>query len=247
MKHGDIGVEDKTSKEDTGSELRSNDEYNLEPLYVMELHDKADDERILRKEYTEPFNDTMYQYSTAEYVKEQDKTKHIFEYVLMKDTRWISKEVYEYEQARQDALRTLPVSRRGIRITSPLLREAFNRVVRHYYDTNLYGEYFIPVPYRSVFHYREQLLDYANAKSDSVKDGTKIQIEALFAFVDRQYGTEVEDEKRRHQQDPPLATFKNYWMLFNHGTLVYYMKDDMLSIWVVNQVLGGPTIGFETE
>lgn len=94
----------------------------------------------------------------------------------------------------------------------------------------------------AILHYKTRLLKAADTSADSSVDGkeTRKHIGALLNFVDSQVGNEMRQEIELHKQSPPVATFGNFWMLFDPSCKVFCRKDEMDSVWVVDSIQGWP-------
>ena len=213
--------------------------YNLSPRYVLELVDTRDQEILLRKDSVLPFEDAKSKYSTRDKSSEHN---HIFEIVHTKETGTLLR--------KERDIRDLPIASKGIRITSPLLRRVLHEVIRHSPDFDFDGWY-IEEPYMAIYHYRTQILgalaDKTGDSPEAEDKETAKHVRALLDFLFGHMDAKVQQEMERHKRNPPVATFRNYWMAFKAGSKVFWRSDEMDSVWVIKDITGGPASGFDKE
>ena len=134
---------------------------------------------------------------------------------------------------------------RGIRIISPLLKHALSMVINRYpgFSIKMGKPCCIQWPYKAILHHRKELEDLKlMTVEESLKDEAEERnkhIDCLLQFIEKDLGETFAEENARHLQNPPLATFEYYWILFKPGTVVYRKTDDIWSAWVVKSLDGG--------
>lgn len=128
-------------------------------------------------------------------------------------------------------------------IDSVRIIDAFKAIVTYYPGLELQGiKMTIPEPYCVFYHYFDEIKAFQRncfASADHhVGDGetepsplgpssryhdveTRHHLEILCQVIEEQNLQEVELERERHRQNPPVATYRMLWLLFRPGTKVY--------------------------
>ena len=88
----------------------------------------------------------------------------------------------------------------------------------------------ITEPYAVLVHHMDALEKYKNNHpACHSSEYTKLcndHIDVLLDFLDQTWGDTLRLERQRYQKSPPMATFKNLWMLFKPGQDVYTKARD---------------------
>ena len=119
-----------------------------------------------------------------------------------------------------------------IRIYSAAIITALRAVVDYYPSIVLASDPItIDAPYAVLVHYEKELTEYKEAFKSSLlpssgeecenKD-TVEHLELLQNFVREQVGESVDQERKLHQRDRPVATFNMLWLLLRPGTDIFY-------------------------
>lgn len=117
-----------------------------------------------------------------------------------------------------------------IEIKSRAVIHALRTVVGYYPDARFTGNTVsIDEPFPLLYHYRDELLDYASDLENrgrqnggcSEDPNVATDIKSLLGIFEDLYGEAVSDELLRHAQDKPTCTHDMLWMLFKPGTDIY--------------------------
>lgn len=208
--------------------------YDLTPIYVNELVDPRDNELLRRETSSKPlFSNTQ---------RLHGKDSHVLEILTIRSerlTKWSNKE--ELDEAFYSGKLTL----NGIRIVSPLLKNAVIAVIKYYpgFKVKDGSHLCVEWPYKVILHHRNELNDL---KSKPVEEAFRDEaeernrhIDCLLQAVDKAHGGAFQKEITRHQQSTPVATFQHCWVLFKPGVIVYRKTHDIWSAWVVKSMGGG--------
>lgn len=122
-------------------------------------------------------------------------------------------------------------------IRSPHLVKALQAVVKYYPKQEIAGDTItVAEPYHFLLHNEKQLAEYFNSNIHNVDDrdaGVRLGEEGavnnsgqehfkiLQAFLNARWEKKIQQEKSRHAQTPPIATYEMLWMLFKPGTRVF--------------------------
>ena len=126
-------------------------------------------------------------------------------------------------------------------IHSKHLKAALSAVVGYYPGTEFIGDRVtVPAPYRVLIHHRDALNQYKTSQpschDQKYKETTMKHIDVLLGFIDQTFQEKLRDEERRHQNNPPAATFDWFWLLLKPGEVVYAKKDDEWRPFVISNV-----------
>lgn len=139
---------------------------------------------------------------------------------------------------------TAELFRREVIIDSVLIVEAFKTMITYYPGLELRGiTMTIPEPYCVFYDYYQEIKALQRTLDASTKHpvdnsqpqttqpepemNTKEQsghLKVLCDFIESQNLEDVELERKRHRQSPPVATYRMMWLLFKPGTRVYHFS-----------------------
>ena len=204
--------------------------YVIEPIYVLELLDHSGD-MARRRESAKPYNrDRVY----------KSGNPHVLEVV-----RTITSNLTPYspESAMDMAFETATFSSSTLHILSPLLLRAIHDVITYYPDRNPYSPIKLPYPFRLLVHHIKELEVYKSTNDPALSpedvEERNRHIDCALKLVDVDHGEAIIAGKAGQEQDPPVTTFKNYWMLLKPGAFVYKTQYGVTSTYVVHNVTGG--------
>ena len=205
--------------------------YVTEPTYVLELLDYNGDV-VKREESATPYKrDKVYK---------SGKNPHVLEVVRSISS---SLRTYSPERERILAFETAPISSATLHILSPLLLRAMHDVITYYPDRNPYSPIKLPYPFSLLVHHTRELEVYkttnVSALSPEDVEERNRHIDCALKLIDVEHGEAIIAGKAGQEQDPPVTTFKNYWMLLKPGALVYKTQHGVISTYVVHGVTGG--------
>lgn len=112
-------------------------------------------------------------------------------------------------------------------IHSPYLINALKAVVEYYpgHGGFLGDTVTLNAPYRLVYHHRSALCYYRDHQPATHDEAyarlTRRHIDVLVGFLDQTLGARFEAEHQRHRSSPPKALYRNLWMLYKPGEVVY--------------------------
>lgn len=149
--------------------------------------------------------------------------------------------------------------RREVVIDSVRVVNAFKAIITYYPGLELRGiTMTIPEPYCVFYHYHQEItalqttLDASTDRpvGEEQPDTTQIghetnrkermeHLKALCDFIEGQNLEDVELERKRHQQNPPVATYRMMWLLFKPGTRIYHFGS--------GRAIAGVVISVETD
>ena len=201
-----------------------------EPTYVLELLDYSGD-MVIREESAKPFKrDNVY----------KSGNPHVLEVVRTISSRL---RTYSPEADRRLAFETAPISSSTLHILSPLLLRSMHHVFTYYPDRNPYSPIKLPYPFSLLVHHTKELEVYKSTSDpklspEDVEERNR-HIDCALKLVDAEHGEAIIARKAGQEQDPPVTTFKNYWMLLKPGALVYRTHHGVISTYVVHGVTGG--------
>lgn len=204
--------------------------YVIEPNYVLELRDYTGD-IVKREESTKPYRrDKPYKTSNL----------HVLEIVwtIKSDLR-----PYASAMTREMIFATLPFSNPILHILSPLLLRAMHDILTYYPDQNVYSPMKLPYPFSLLVHHTKELEAYKSTNNkallpEDVEERNK-HIDCALDLVNVWHEEAIIVAKAGQEQDPPVITFKNIWMLLKPGGLVYKTQHGVISTYVVHDVTGG--------
>ncbi|KAK8009118.1 hypothetical protein PG991_011669 [Apiospora marii] len=124
-------------------------------------------------------------------------------------------------------LKIANVEQTSMVINSPYLINALKAVVEYYPgNTGFLGDTVtINAPYRLVYHHLPALCYYRDHQP-ATHDGeyarlTRRHINVLVDYMDQKLGPRFDAEHERHLSSPPKALYRNLWMLYKPGAVVY--------------------------
>ncbi|KAK7914204.1 ATPase [Apiospora marii] len=124
-------------------------------------------------------------------------------------------------------LKIANVEQTSMVINSPYLINALKAVVEYYPgNTGFLGDTVtINAPYRLVYHHLPALCYYRDHQP-ATHDGeyarlTRRHINVLVDHMDQKLGPRFDAEHERHLSSPPNALYRNLWMLYKPGEVVY--------------------------
>ena len=154
------------------------------------------------------------------------------------------------EQLKEPPNTAFGVRRAALKINSPAIINALQKVVEYYPGLDFPGESFlVDEPFHVLIHHESELAafreNYAPDKNRPQSEccdrekNTYEHLGVLQTFLKQRVGLRVETERIRHKRG--VATFDMLWMLFKPGTTVY--TDTWLSeeydAYVIQSVKGG--------
>ena len=153
----------------------------------------------------------------------------------------------QLEQAPQSVLR---VESPVLKINSPAIINALQRVVDYYPEQDFSGDSLsVSQPFALLIHHQRELASfretYAPGKVRSEneccerEENTYEHLGVLQKLLQQRVGVSVEIEKLRHERG--YATFEMLWMLFKPGITVYSdtWSDGNYDAYVIHSVTGG--------
>lgn len=134
--------------------------------------------------------------------------------------------------------------RREVIIDSVPIVDAFKTMITYYPGLELRGiTMTIPEPYCVFYDYYQEIKALQRTLDDSTKHPVKNSqpqttqtgnemsneeqlghLKVLCDFIESQNLEDVELERKRHCQSPPVATYRMMWLLFKPGTRVYHFS-----------------------
>ncbi|OCL15369.1 P-loop containing nucleoside triphosphate hydrolase protein [Glonium stellatum] len=136
-----------------------------------------------------------------------------------------------------------------VNIHSTMLINVLRSIVR-YTDENLDGNKVQLVqPYKLIYSHEDELRNFKNnhpeTHSAEYKEECDKHVDFLLKFLDDQerLGRGLWIEKARWKNIPPMATFKNLWLLLRPGDLASVDRDDALEPYIIRTITGGPLEG----
>ena len=204
--------------------------YVIEPNYVLELRDYTGD-ILKREESTKPYRRDK-PYTTS--------NRHVLELVwsIQSDLK-----PYASTITKEKTFATLPFSNPILHIMSPLLLRAMHDILTYYPDQNVYSPMKLPYPFSLLVHHTKELEAYKSTNnsalsSEDVEERNR-HIDCALDLVNVWHEEAIIVGKAGQEQNPPVTTFKNYWMLLKPGGLVYKTQHGVISTYVVHEVTGG--------
>jgi hypothetical protein len=130
-----------------------------------------------------------------------------------------------------------------LRIRSPLLVNALKALITYYPGYTFDDTISLQAPYQLLVHYRAELEEYKSKQPachplEEVEEINK-HIDCALRFLEENVGKTIDQERARHAQPIPAATFENYWMLLRPGDYVYSVQEGIVSPSIVKSVEGG--------
>lgn len=138
----------------------------------------------------------------------------------------------------------------ALKINSPAIINALQKVVEYYPDLNFSGESLsVYEPFPVLIHHESELAlfreKYAPGKTLSKSEycdrekSTYEHLGVLQTFLKQRVGLRVETERMRHKKG--VATFDMLWMLLKPGITVYcdFWADGAYNAYVIHSVKGG--------
>ena len=202
--------------------------YVTEPVHVLELQDYSG-YVLKREENIKPHDrDKLYKSSNPHVLEIVRVIQSLRDQSLL-DTNMI------YE--------TAPISNTFLKLLSPLLLRAMHDTITYYPNRNAYGPMILNYPFNLLFHHTEELeayksTNYTALSPEDVEERNR-HIDCALSVVDVEHGEDMIVRKAGQEQNPPVTTFKNYWMLLKPGAFVYKRQHGVLSAYVVHDVTGG--------
>lgn len=136
-----------------------------------------------------------------------------------------------------------------VNIHSPMLINVLRSIIR-YTDENLDGNKVQLIqPYKLLYSHEDELRNFKNnhpeTHSAEYREECDKHVDFLLKFLDDQerLGRGLRIEKARWRNSPPMATFKNLWLLLRPGDLAFVDRDDALEPYIIQTVTGGPHHG----
>ncbi|TAQ90526.1 hypothetical protein B7494_g1089 [Chlorociboria aeruginascens] len=122
------------------------------------------------------------------------------------------------------------ISETTLRIRSRKLLNALRAVVRYYPGQTLLGDTVsFSEPFKLLVHHRTELEAYktqnVEGHSEDYKKESNEHIDVLLKFLKNYFGKSLEDEEKRHQQNPPVCTFEYVWLLLKPGEPSFVQGD----------------------
>ncbi|KAI0007268.1 P-loop containing nucleoside triphosphate hydrolase protein [Xylariaceae sp. FL0662B] len=110
-----------------------------------------------------------------------------------------------------------------LEIQSPYIRDALRTVIQKYPDQNFTGNITLTgnaehSALACLFHYRKELREYG----ETLENGTaKQHVFLVVDFVEKEFRRDIRRFEANIEATTPCAEFKDLWMLFKPGDLVY--------------------------
>lgn len=120
--------------------------------------------------------------------------------------------------------------------SEPILR-VLREIVKYYPGVSLEGNFItLEEPYCFLFHHQRQLVEYLN--KESVDDETKHHLELVLTFMKERTGSSSEEIETffNPNNDTKIISFKNSWVVFPPGSIVYCSQDTEPQAYVVERV-----------
>lgn len=154
------------------------------------------------------------------------------------------------EQLKDPPHNLLRVGKAELKINSPAIINALQKVVEYYPQLDFSGESIsVTEPFEVLIHHENELAslreNYAPGKIRSESEhcdrekNTYEHLAVLQNLLKQRVGLSVETERTRHKRG--FATFNMLWMLFKPGTTVYCdtWSDGKYNAYVIQSVSGG--------
>jgi hypothetical protein len=110
-----------------------------------------------------------------------------------------------------------------LKIKSPYIRAALKAVIRSYPGVNINssGPILIPDDPMCLFHYRDELHTYASKiRNKKAKEHIMFLLQYMTKVLEREITSY--EELMQNEDVPPGLEFRNLWMAFKPGILLYY-------------------------
>ena len=229
--------EERNESDEDEDEDDESPEYDERVFYVSELEYYYEGEVAQRWGSTKPFRSEMAKLKPLPLGK---RRRHVIEQITSKKANVTNFDSIEHKEA---AFRSSENMRSGIRIISPMARHALNAVVTYYPGFAVNELTVFTYPYRVIVHHLPELKDFKTTQS-SIETAEDVEvrnrhIDRLISAATVSFSKDIEEEEARHLRDPPVVTFKYYWLLLKPGTTVYWRIHDVWSSWVIKSVKGG--------
>lgn len=195
----------------------------------MELTIRHSSRVQYRKDYLNPDGEVVFSRVDAEQVAHEEPTHPI---VVI--TQLQTKHAKDAMKSTNDKHLPPPVvssESKTIEIKSRAVIHALRTVVGYYPDARFTGNTVnIDEPFPLLYHYREELLAYANdfesrsSQSENCSEDPHVatDIKNLLGIFEDMYGQAVKDELLRYALDRPTCTHDMLWMLYKPGEDVYF-------------------------
>ncbi|KAK9786666.1 putative P-loop containing nucleoside triphosphate hydrolase protein [Seiridium cardinale] len=150
-----------------------------------------------------------------------------------------------YRGKQDDEMKITNVEETVMVINSPYLINALKAVVDYYPEVSFIGDNVkINAPYHVLVHHRHALASFKvrqpEAHNEEYAFMTARHIDVLLGFLNRTLGEDLkEEEKRNSHKAGPKTVFKNLWMLFKPGDVVYSKLDGRWNPFVVCRCFDG--------
>ncbi|KAK7961975.1 ATPase [Apiospora aurea] len=134
-------------------------------------------------------------------------------------------------------LKIASIEQTSMVIYSPYLINALKAVVEYYPGNSgfLGDTVTINAPYRLVYHHMTALRHYRDHQpathDEEYASLTKRHINVLVDYINETLGARIEAEHQRHASSPPKALYKNLWMLYTPGEVVYARHENSSNEW----------------
>lgn len=132
-----------------------------------------------------------------------------------------------------------------LEIKSELILMVLREIVKYYPGVSLEGNIItLQEPYCFLFHYQRQLADYL--ERESVDQVTKKHLGLVLTFMKERTGSSSEEMEDffNLNNDAKIISFKNSWIAFSPGSIIYCSQDAEPRAYVVETVKPGR---FESE
>jgi hypothetical protein len=134
-----------------------------------------------------------------------------------------------------------------LKILSEYLMNALRAVVEYYPGLQLLSHAVeFNEPYKELIHHMDELEKYKDNQPEDhppeYQNKCKEHIEELLRYLRETFGEKLEEERMRHQRDPPVCTFPYLWLLFRPGQEVYWKwgsSEKLVSSFIVEKLTGG--------
>ncbi|KAK7999632.1 ATPase [Apiospora arundinis] len=117
-------------------------------------------------------------------------------------------------------------------INSPYLINALKAVVEYFPgNSGFLGDTItMTAPYRLIYHHLTALCYYRDNQPKTHDEEyarlTKKHIDVLVDYIEETQGGRFEAEHQRHESSPPKALYRNIWMLYKPGEVVYAKQEN---------------------
>ncbi|KAK6068113.1 ATPase protein, partial [Seiridium cupressi] len=144
-----------------------------------------------------------------------------------------------YRGKQDDGMKITNVEETVMVINSPHLINALKAVVDYYPEVSFTGDNVkINAPYHILVHHRHALASFKvrqpEAHDEEYAFMTARHIDVLLSFLNRTLGEDLKEEQKRNSHKAgPKTVFKNLWMLFKPGDVVYSKLDGRWNPFVV--------------